>query len=347
MSVLTCAYCVICLFLQVGLESASYPLLELGSGYKSCSLTIRLGNVKLSRLVLILVTVTVVVGATYMTSPRFRYLSWALAGRSEVCPLSRTFRIAGEEKELVAAKDRILHASHLISQEAGLELWDTPKGRYWIPKGNRYVLPFNLAEMEAHIYGTGQHFVHAGDIVLDCGASDGDFTREALQAGAKLVVSIEISPAAVECLRRNLAQPIAQGRAIVYPKGVWDSDGSLTLDVSDANFAANSVVLHPEGSHHDVEVPLTTIDKIVGELRLPRVDFIKMDIEGAEVKALAGARSTIARFKPRLSIASEHKSDDEVTIPKAVRTLRPDYQLTCGPCSASEGHIRPSVLYFD
>jgi FkbM family methyltransferase len=303
--------------------------------------------VKLSRLLLILVTLTVVVGATYLTSPGFRYVSWAIAGRSEVCPLSRAIRIPGEEKDLIAAKDRILRASHLVSKEAALELWDTPKGRYWIPKGNQYVLPFNLAEMEAHIYGTGSHFVHAGDVVLDCGASDGDFTRDALRAGAKLVVSIEISPAAVECLRRNLAESIAQGRAIVYPKGVWDSDGSLTLNVSDSNFAANSVVLHPEGSHHDVEVPLTTIDNIVSELRLPRVDFIKMDIEGAEVRALAGARFTIARFKPRLSIATEHKPDDEVTIPKAVRNLHRDYQMTCGPCSASEGHIRPSVLYFE
>ena len=302
---------------------------------------------KLSRLFLILVTVTVVVGATYLTSLRFRYKVRVFTGRSEICPLARAIRMPAEEKALVAAKDRILHASHLVSQDVGLELWDTPKGRYWIPKGNQYVLPFNLAEQEAHIYGTGSHFVQAGDIVLDCGASDGDFTREALQAGAKLVVSIEISPAAVECLRRNLAEPIAQDRAIVYPKGVWDSDGSLTLNVSDSNFAANSVVLRPEGSHHDVEVSLTTIDKIVNELDLPHVDFIKMDIEGAEVRALAGARATIARFKPRLSIATEHKPDDEVTIPKAVRNLRSDYQMACGPCSVLEGRIRPSVLYFD
>ena len=74
-------------------------------------------------------------------------------------------------------KDRILAGSHLMKEDSGLELWSTPKGDYWIPKGNRYVLPFNLAEMEQHIYGTGEHFIHAGDVVLDCGASDGDFTR--------------------------------------------------------------------------------------------------------------------------------------------------------------------------
>jgi predicted RNA methylase len=93
------------------------------------------------------------------------------------------------------------------------------QGDYWIPKGNRYVLPFNLAEMEQHIYGSGEHFIHAGDVVLDCGASDGDFTRQALDAGAQTVVAIEITPSSAECIRRNLAAQTAAGRVIVYPEG--------------------------------------------------------------------------------------------------------------------------------
>jgi hypothetical protein len=93
-------------------------------------------------------------------------------------------------------------------------------------------------------------------------------------------------------------------------------------------------------------VPLTTIDKIVAELSLPRVDFIKMDVEGAEVRAIAGAQATMARFKPRLAIAAEHKPDDEFTIPAAVRGVRADYQMQCGPCLEAKGHVRPDVLYF-
>ena len=104
--------------------------------------------------------------------------------------------------------------------------------------------------------------------------------------------------------------------------------------------------MRPESSHPSVLVPLTTIDKLVAELKLPRVDFIKMDIEGAEVPALAGAHETIARFKPRLAIATEHKPDDEYTIPAAVRKIRADYQMECGPCLEAKGHVRPDVLYF-
>lgn len=233
-----------------------------------------------------------------------------------------------------------------MREESGLELWSTPKGDYWIPKGNRYVLPFNLAEMEQHIYGQGEHFIHRGDIVLDCGASDGDFTRVALAAGAQKVVSIEISPSSAECIRRNLAAEIAAGRVIVYTKGVWDKDDTLTLNVDDTNFAANSVVMRPDSSHPSILVPLTTIDKLVADLNLPRVDFIKMDVEGAEVPALSGAVQTLSRFKPRLAIATEHKPDDQYTIPVAIRKARADYQMECGPCLEAKGHVRPDVLYF-
>ncbi len=263
-----------------------------------------------------------------------------------MCPLRLALDSQAHQDRLKEIKDRILVGSHLTAEKDGLELWDTPKGPYWIPKGNRYVLPFNLAEMEAHIYGSGEHFVRAGDVVLDCGASDGDFSRQALNAGAKLVVAIEISPASVECLRRNLAPEIAAGRVIVYPKGVWDKNDTLPLNVDDQNFAANSVVFHAPGAHATLQAQLTTIDQIVSELSLSRVDFIKMDVEGAEVNALHGARDTLLRFRPRLAIATEHKPDDETAIPNALRAIQSDYQAECGYCAQSNGHVHPEVMYF-
>jgi FkbM family methyltransferase len=57
-------------------------------------------------------------------------------------------------------------------------------------------------------------------------------------------------------------------------------------------------------------VPLTTIDKLVDELRLPSVDFVKMDIEGAEMQALKGAVATVRRFHPRMAISVEHRPSD-------------------------------------
>jgi FkbM family methyltransferase len=293
-----------------------------------------------------LLVLGIATGVAFAVWPRFRLFTLVVTGHSPVCPLRLALDSQAHQDRLKEIKDRILVGSHLTAEKDGLELWDTPKGPYWIPKNNRYVLPFNLAEMEAHIYGSGEHFVRAGDIVLDCGASDGDFSRQALNAGAKLVVAIEISPASVECLRRNLAPEIAAGRAIVYPKGVWDKNDTLPLNVDDQNFAANSVVFHAPGAHATFQAQLTTIDQIVKELALSRVDFIKMDVEGAEVNALHGARQTLLRFRPRLAIATEHKPDDETAIPGALRAIQSDYQAECGYCAQSNGHVHPEVMYF-
>jgi hypothetical protein len=106
----------------------------------------------------------------------------------------------------------------------------------------------------------------------------------------------------------------------------------------------DSGVRHPS----DRKLPLTTIDKIVAELKLPRVDLIKMDVEGAERQALKGAGATIRKFKPKLAIAAEHLPDDPVVIPQLVQSLHGGYSMDCGPCYRMSYHdkISPDVLYF-
>lgn len=301
---------------------------------------------KASRVAGLLILILIIAGAAYAYFPPFRLFTWVAAGRSPVCSLREALKSQSNFERQVAYKDQILNASKLLEQAVGYELWDTPKGRYWIPAGSRYVLPFNLAEQQRKIYGTGDYGPHPGDITLDCGANVGVTVHEELAAGAKTVVAIEPAPENLECLRRNYAKEIASGQVILVPKGVWDKEDFLTLRVDPKNSAADSFVLKREGAVELEKIPLTTIDKLMAELKLERVDYIKFDIEGAEPKALAGARATLAKYKPRLSIASYHQPDHPKLIPEVVRAARPDYQMQCGPCSETEHSIRPDVLYF-
>jgi FkbM family methyltransferase len=280
--------------------------------------------------------------------PPVRLLALVVAGRSPSCPLKQAIRSEANLNDQISLNQKIIKASkHLETDPAGFERWQTPKGTYWIPAGSRYVLPFNLAEQERRIYGSGDRFVQNGNIVLDCGANVGVFTREALAAGAKKVIAVEPAPENLECLRRNFAKEISTDRVVVYPKGVWDKDDVLPMNVDAHNSAADSFVIHPAGSTATATgLPLTTVDKLVGELHLQQVDFIKMDIEGAEPKALAGARGTLARWHPKLAISVYHLPDHPVVVPQVVHAAWQGYRLECGPCAVDHGKIRPDIYWF-
>jgi len=302
--------------------------------------------VKSSRVAGLVLLILIIAGLAYAYYPPFRLLTWIAAGRNSVCPISEALKARENLDQQIAYKDEILNASKLVKQEPGFELWDTPKGQFWVPAGSRYVLPFNLAEQKRKIYGTGDFGPRAGDITLDCGANVGVTVHEELAAGAKTVVAIEPAPENLECLRRNYQKEIASGQVIIVPKGVWDKEDVLTLRVDPRNSAADTFVLQREGAVEVEKIPLTTIDKLVADLKLNRIDYIKMDIEGAEPKALMGAKATLAKYKPRLSIATEHPPDDPKVIPEIIRSARQDYQMACGPCAETEHSIRPDVLYF-
>lgn len=301
----------------------------------------------MSRAVRLLIVVAVLVAALIRFYPPARLLALAGLGRSPVCPVANAIKSEENLRLQIAYKDQILAASKLVETDpAGFELWDTPYGRFWVPAGSRYVLPFNLAEQKRRIYGDDRQSARAGDTVLDCGANVGVTVRVWLKAGAKLVVAIEPAPENLECLRRNFTEEIAAGRVVIYPKGVWDKDDVMPMQIDPQNSAADSFLIHREGGTEVKGIPLTTVDKLVAELKLARVDFIKMDIEGAEPRALAGARETIARWRPRLSLCTYHAPDHPQKVPQLVRAAWPGYTMECGPCAEANYGVRPDVLYF-
>ncbi len=302
---------------------------------------------KFSRLLILFALLLAAAIGAYSYFPPFRLMTLVAVGHSPVCPMAKAIKADEHSRQLQAAHNRLVKSMVKLEHDnAGFDRWQTANGTYWIPTGDRFVLPFNLAEQELKIYGTGAQDVHPGDVVLDCGANIGVFTAEALNHGAAKVIGIEPAPENLEAYRRNFKDQIAAGRVIVYPKGVWDKDDVLTLHVDEHNSAADTFVINRKETTSEVKVPLTTIDKLVTELKLDRVDYIKMDIEGAEPNALRGAHDTIAKWKPRISISSYHQPDHPVVIPKIILGTRSDYVVECGPCAEANWHIRPDIMYF-
>ena len=99
--------------------------------------------------------------------------------------------------------------------------------------------------------------------------------------------------------------------------------------------AGDSFLTEGEGAKRIADIPVTTIDKIVKELGLPRVDLIKADVKGASERMIKGASDTIRRYHPRVVISTEEDTDDPVAIQARMAAIDPNYKFRPGPCLLS------------
>jgi len=177
-----------------------------------------------------------------------------------------------------------------------------------------------------------------GDVVLDCGASWGDttvmFAKMVGQDGQ--VHAFEFVPDNVCIFELNLQANLDLEKRVQlcqHPVG-RESGEPFTHNTRGPGTKRNS----------DGEETCDTIsiDDYVLQQDLPRVDFIKMDIEGSEIDALEGAAATVKRWHPRLAISAYHGWDDLVELPRLIRDLAPGYELYLDHHTI---HAEESVIY--
>jgi FkbM family methyltransferase len=135
-------------------------------------------------------------------------------------------------------------------------------------------------------------------ICLDIGANIGVISQALLHSGHE-VVSWEPQPEVFKLLRRN-----APG-ATVHNAAVGDVPGTVQMPKVDysvkGNFGGLSIGSRSRLGVYDV--PVVTID----DHDLPRVGFIKLDVEGYETLALRGAEATILRDRPILYVEDDRQ----------------------------------------
>ena len=274
-----------------------------------------------------------------------------LRGQATICPWPR---VASYYFDLLDRSERIRayrqSASVLDADEdLGLMLISYPSKSFWFKPApghdGRGGLADLLAEQDWVAHKNPEFLVRPGDIVIDGGAHVGVFTHKALSLGAAKVIAVEPNRINLECFRRNFEQEIASGRVLLVPMGLWSSETTLAL--FSGVTTAQDTVIGSFGLGH-VEIPLTTIDRLVEKLDLPRVDYIKMDIQGAERQALRGGLKTLRRFRPRLMLDHD-RGDDTRVLPEIVRQAHSDYVLGCGPCEpfVEDLSLRvPHVIFF-
>lgn len=163
------------------------------------------------------------------------------------------------------------------------------------------------------------------DVIIDAGAFIGDtavYFHHILQ-GRCQIHSFELLDENLDLLVHNLEHNhIPDDRIVINKMALTDHSGDEIVVASGPTQGATSMFGRPGAGPR---VQTITLDDYVALQDLQRVDFIKMDIEGAEVSALQGARHTIRHFRPRLAICLYHKWDDPVTIPRVLESFGVPY----------------------
>lgn len=163
-------------------------------------------------------------------------------------------------------------------------------------------------------FDTGIVELKPGDSFIDGGAYIGDTVDEALsRAEIKKIWAYEPDEQNYHLLAQKYGK---QTNITCKCAGLWSDNGVLSF-----NSVGNIGSSIKEGG--SVRIQTIALDKDIDE----EVNFIKLDIEGAEIEALTGAEQLIKKYRPKLAICVYHKQEDLWKIPLLIKKMVPEYHI--------------------
>lgn len=161
--------------------------------------------------------------------------------------------------------------------------------KFILEEGKQYVrgLEFEQQEGSPHTYITEKNEIKKGDVLIDAGVCEGNFALKYIDRVSKVYL-IECDPDWIYPLQLTF-EPYAD-KVVFCTKFLGKNNSESTV----------------------------SLDTLIGT---DKVDFIKMDIEGAEVDALLGGKSVFQNNNLKCAICSYHKHDDE----KKIKQLLVEY----------------------
>ena len=179
-----------------------------------------------------------------------------------------------------------------------------PKTQWWLGKYRQYFDPYICIP-------------NKNEVFVDGGAFDGEDTVRFMQwnnEGSCLAYLFEPEIKHFKKIEKKMS---SLENVKLFDKGLWDCEDMKSFDAT--TNADSSIQDTGEETIQTVALDGLNLECIP--------TFIKMDIEGSEIRALEGARKTITNHKPRLAICVYHKPEDIVDIPGMILDMVPDYKL--------------------
>lgn len=213
-----------------------------------------------------------------------------------------------------------------------------------------------LVDMYFEVYHKGNNHrfdipgmeVQKGDVVLDCGACEGFFTKKALEAGAGTVHSIEPGAVMGRCLRKSFERELADGRVVLHSCLIGDRNDEVLFRENPGDPTTGEISRGSDSSSEKRrarKISMLSIDELCRRSSIETVDFIKADVEGGEVALLHGAEQTIRRCRPNLAIAVYHGPENANRIVDFLAGLGMKYRVRVKGIVDFDGVPRPVMAH--
>ena len=208
------------------------------------------------------------------------------------------------------SKEKIDRARELFADERSKEIFDNVIS---------YKLSGKIKYLRKALGDPNEKLLSFDDykITVDAGAYNGDTAREILENCPNIEKIICLEPD-TKNFKKLAKFSEENGKIVAVNAGAWDCEEKISFG-SAGNRNSNAF-----SGGKEIFADMTRIDTASKGYK---VDYIKYDVEGAEMKALIGSRETIERDSPDLLVSLYHRSEDIFEIPLYISENYPQYDL--------------------
>ena len=174
--------------------------------------------------------------------------------------------------------------------------------------------------------GDHQYFVNDiinlsdSEVFVDCGSFDGDTISKFIEVVGGKYNRICCFEPSLDNYQRLIERINLENinDVDVFQIGTWDSKDELFFSESGSTSGISS-------ADSMSKINVDSLDNVLSYVE--NISYIKMDVEGAELKSLVGAQNIIRKYHPKLAICVYHKKEDLLEIPRYIKELNPNYKL--------------------
>jgi FkbM family methyltransferase len=205
-----------------------------------------------------------------------------------------------------------------------LKFYDLSKLGYDIKLYGARALLDKLVTQKQYFYKDCK--IKKDDFVIDAGGcwADTALIFSSMVGEKGKIFSFEFFEDNLNIFKKNISynKELAK-RIILTEQPLYDKSNKILY----LNHACADITTLTEKKNKEQQYRTISIDDFIKEKNIKKLDFIKMDVEGSELKVLQGATTSLKKYKPKLAIDSYHKYDDYYKIPKFLNELGIGYKF--------------------